>query len=144
MPISQTTITGSVKTPTGDDAQLTGVTFELTGSDYEDGELVASKSFEGEVTPETGDFTVTLWPNDVGMDGNTNYKFVATFSDGSKITNVKTLFVAYSPGPKTMEDVAFETRAAAQLKPAAFRVTTAAAFAAEATHPRNTFTVTRG
>lgn len=143
MPISQQDISGSIVTPTGENAQLTSVTFTLTGSDYEDGELIAAKSFEAEVTPDTGDFTVTLWPNDMGMEGNTNYTFVANFNDGSKVTNVKSLFVKYSPSPKTLEDVAFETKAAGALKPSAFRVTAAAAFAAEAVHPLNTYSVIR-
>lgn len=144
MPISDQEITGSFTAPTGQNAQLTSVTFTLTGSDFENGELVTSQTFEGEVTEGTGDFTVTLWPNDMGMDGNTNYTFAATFSDGSKVTNVKSLFVKYSPSPKTLEDVAFETKAAGALKPSGFRVTTAAAFAAETVHPLNTYSVIRG
>lgn len=144
MPISQQEISGSFVDPTGQNAQLTGVTFTLTGSDFEGGETITSKTFDGEVVEGTGDFTATLWPNDMGMDGNTKYTFAASFSDGSKVTNAPSLYVKYSPSPKTLEDVVFETKAAASLKPSGFRVMTAAAFAAEAVHPLNTYTVIRG
>lgn len=128
MPISQTTITGSVKTPANADAAITGVTFTLSGSDFEAGEIIAVNTVSGSVVTETGDFEVTLWPNDAGMAGNTSYTMAFAFSDGSKVTALSKIFVAYSPTPKTIEDVAFETIAAGAVKPYALQVITQAAY----------------
>ena len=144
MPISQTTITGSVKTPAGADAAITGVTFTLSGSDFEAGEIVAVNTVVGSVVTASGDFEVELWPNDVGLAGNTFYTMAFTFDDGSKVTAQSKIFVTYSPTPKTIEDVAFETVAAGSVKPNSIRFRTAAEFANEATHPVSTYTVIRG
>tara|TARA_Y100001951_G_C11274459_1_gene260909 strand:+ start:982 stop:1416 length:435 start_codon:yes stop_codon:yes gene_type:complete len=133
MPISQTTITGSVKTPDNSDAQITEISFKLTGSDYEAGELIAVNTTFGSVTTAAGDFTVDLWPNDMGMEGNTKYTVTAKFSDGSSIPGLKDIYVKYSDTPKTIEDVAFETKAAGAIKPMALVVLTQAQYDALAT-----------
>ena len=54
MPISQTTITGSIKTPDNADAAITSVTFTLEGSDHEAGELIAANTVYATVTTPTG------------------------------------------------------------------------------------------
>lgn len=134
MPISQTTITGSVKTPANTDAQITGVIFKLSGSDYEAGEVIAANSVPATVTTAAGDFTVTLWPNDKGIFGNTRYSVVSTFSDGSTLPGLKDIYVTYSPTSKTIEDVVFETIAAGPVKPNTLKVLTQAQY--EATSPK--------
>lgn len=130
MPISQTTITGSVKTPDNQDAAITGVKFTLSGSDYEAGEIIAKKVVEATVTPEDGDFSVTLWPNDRGIEGNTKYQMAFTFSDGSSVTTLKDIYVKYSATPQTIEDIAAENKLMGAIKGFSITVLTAAAYAA--------------
>ena len=115
MPISQTTITGSVKTPGNLDAAITGITFTLTKSDYEAGEIIAKNTVNGAVIEADGDFSVTLWPNDKGMNGDSKYKMKFTFGDGSTV-DLAEIYVKHSDTPKTIEDVALETKLAGALK----------------------------
>lgn len=144
MPISQTTITGSVKTPANADAQITGVTFKLSGSDYEAGEIIAVNTVAGAVVTEDGDFEVTLWPNNRGMTGDTTYSMAFTFSDGSSVPGLKSIYVQHSDTPKSIEDVAFETIAAGKVKPMNLVVMTQAQYAALATKLPNTAYLIRG
>lgn len=144
MPISQTTITGSFKTPANQDAQLTGITFKLSGSDTEAGETIAANTVTGAVVTPQGDFSVTLWPNDKGMEGSTTYDMNCTFADGSSVTHMKKLFVRYSATQKTLEEVAFETKAAGTVKPYSVVVMTQAAYAALTTKAPNTFYAIKG
>ena len=144
MPISQTTITGSVKTPAAADAAITGVTFKLSGSDYEAGEIIAANTVTADVTTATGDFTVTLWPNDAGMEGNTTYAMSFTFDDGSTVPGLKSIYVRASETAKTIEDVAFETKAAGAVKPYALQVLTQAQYDGLATKAPNTVYLVRG
>lgn len=130
MPISQTTITGSIKTPKNTDAAVTHVKFTLSGSDYEAGEIIAKQSVEAEVDTAQGDFTVTLWPNDRGIEGTTKYTMAFTFSDGSSVTSLKDIYVRYSPTPRTIEDIAAENKLAGAIKGFNLSVLTAAAYAA--------------
>lgn len=130
MPISQTTITGSIKTPDDQDAAVTGVRFTLSGSDYEAGEIIAKKVVEATVTTATGDFEVTLWPNDMGIEGTTKYTMAFLFDDGSSVTNLKDIYIRYSPTPRTIEDVAAENKLAGAIKGFTVSVLTAAAYAA--------------
>lgn len=127
MPISQTTITGSIKTPDNADAVITSVTFTLEGSDHEAGELIAANTVYATVTTPTGDFSVTLWPNDRGIKGTTRYTVAFTFTDRSKVTGLNTIYVRHSDTPITIEDVAFDTEAAL-IKSPRIVVTTAALF----------------
>ena len=144
MPISQTTITGSVKTPDNSDAQITAVSFALSGSDYEAGEIIAKNSVSAAVTPEAGDFTVTLWPNDRGINGDTTYEMKFSFSDGSSVTGLRNIYVKHSDTPKTIEDVAFETIAAGKVKPMALVVLTQSQYDAMAQKAENTAYLIRG
>ena len=130
MPISQTTITGSFKTPDNLDAPITGVTFELSSSDYEAGEIIAKKTVPATVDTPNGDFTVTLWPNDRGVEGNTKYTMRFTFADGSSVTGLKDIVVRHSDTPRTIEDVAAENKLAGAIKGFSVVVLTAAAYAA--------------
>ncbi|MDB6455135.1 phage upper tail fiber protein [Falsirhodobacter sp. 20TX0035] len=130
MPISQTTITGSVKTPANREAKITGVTFQLSDLDYEAGEIIVANPIAATVDPENGDFSVALWPNDAGMDGNTRYAMTFAFSDGSSLPGLKSVYIRASDTPKTMEDVAFETKAAAAVAPYELRVLTQAEYEA--------------
>lgn len=134
MPISQTTITGSVKTPANADAQITSVTFRLEGSDYEAGEIIAANSVSADVTTETGDFEVTLWPNDRGLKGTTKYTMSFSFNDGSSVPGLTSIYVRHSETPKTIEDVAFETDIGA-IRNVAIILTTAAGFEIETKVP---------
>lgn len=142
MPISQTTITGSVKTPANADAAITGVTFKLTGSDYEAGEIIAANTVSGSVVTGSGDFTVTLWPNDRGMVGTTQYSMAFTFADGSSVPGLTNIYVRHSDTPKTIEDVAFETLAGS-IKTPGIVITTAADFDSLTKNP-NTLYLIRG
>lgn len=142
MPISQTTITGSVKTPANADAAITGVSFKLSGSDYEAGEIIAANTVAGSVVTGTGDFTVTLWPNDRGMVGTTQYSMTFTFSDGSSVPGLSNIYVRHSDTPKTIEDVAFETLAST-IKTVSIVITTAADFP-DITKQPNTLYLIRG
>lgn len=137
MPISETTITGSFKTPGNTDAQIISATFTLEGSDYEGGENIVVNSVAATVSPETGDFSVTLWPNDRGMKGNTRYSVAFAFSDRSKFTGLNSIYVRHSDTPITLEDVAFDTEIEA-IKSHKIVITTAAAFA---TLPKSPFTL---
>ena len=128
MPISQQTITGSVKTPANTDAAITGVTFKLSKSDFEAGEIIAVNTVAATVDTASGDFTVTLWPNDAGMDGTSTYARTFNFSDGSAVTGLASIRVLASSGPKTIEDVAFETLAAGAVRPFALQIMTQAAY----------------
>lgn len=138
MPISQTTITGSVKTPDNQDAAITGVKFTLSGSDYEAGEIIAKKVVEANVTPEDGDFTVTLWPNDRGIEGTTKYTMAFTFADGSSVTSLKDVYIRHSDTPRTIEDIAAENKLAGALKGFDVRFVTAAEYAALDPKAKNT------
>lgn len=144
MPISQTTITGSVKKPDGTDAQITEISFELNGSDYEAGELIAANTTYGTVTTADGDFTISLWPNDKGIEGNTKYTIKAKFSDGSSIPGLKDVYIKHSDAPKTIEDLAFETKAAGAVKPMALVVMTQAEYDALATKSPTTAYLIKG
>ena len=144
MPISQTTITGSVKKPDGTDAQITEISFKLTGSDYEAGELIAVNTTYGTVTTADGDFTISLWPNDKGIEGNTKYQITAKFSDGSSIPGLKDVYIKHSDTPKTIEDLAFETKAAGAVKPMALVVMTQAEYDALATKSPTTAYLIKG
>lgn len=116
MPISQTTITGSIKTPSGGDAQITEISFKLSGSDFEAGELIAANTTLGTVTTASGDFTVDLWPNEAGLDGTTTYSVALKFSDGSTVTNMPKIFVPISETHLTIEDLAFISKAMGTVK----------------------------
>lgn len=144
MPISQQTITGSVKTPANADAAITGVRFTLSGSDYEAGEIIAVNTVQAAVTESTGDFEVTLWPNDAGMVGNTTYSMAFTFSDGSTVPGLKSIYVRASEGDKTIEDVAFETIAAGAVKPYAIRLISQEAYNGLSPKPSMTIFLTYG
>ncbi|MFC3628190.1 hypothetical protein ACFOM8_01885 [Paracoccus angustae] len=130
MPISQTTITGSVKTPDDQDAAITGVKFTLSGSDYEAGEIIAKKVVEADVTTATGDFTVTLWPNDKGIEGTTKYTMAFTFDDGSSVTSLKDIYVRHSDTPKSIEEIAADNKLAGAIKGFTVQIITAAQYAA--------------
>lgn len=129
MPISQTTITGSVKKPDGSDAQLVGVKFALKSTDYEAGEVIAKNTVEAVIDSTSGDFTAQVWPNDRGLLGNTKYSVSYEFSDGSQIGS-SDVYIRHSDSPKTIESVAFETVAAGQVAPMNLRVLSQAQFAA--------------
>ena len=144
MPISQTTITGSVKTPAGSDAAVTGVTFKLSGSDYEAGEIIAVNTVSASVTTETGDFTVTLWPNDRGIEGNTKYTMAFTFSDGSSVPGLKDIYVRHSDTPKTIEEIAAENKLSGTIKGFSVSILTAAQYAALNPKAPNTAYLIRG
>lgn len=118
MTLSQTTITGSFKTPKGAPAPITDVVFKLKGSDYEDGELIVVAEAPAEsIDTEAGTFSATLWPNDRGSRGDTRYTVVFRFADGSTVTGISDLYVRYSDTPVTLEDMDFQTRAGAAVKP---------------------------
>lgn len=117
MTISLQTITGSIKKPDNSDAQITKLVFTLSSSDFENGEIVAVNTVEADVNPENGDFTATLWPNDMGMGGKTTYSMAFTFADNSSVPTVRQIYVKKGIGPKTIEEVIFETEAALKLAP---------------------------
>ncbi|MDF3606348.1 hypothetical protein PE067_09470 [Paracoccus sp. DMF-8] len=144
MPISQTTITGSFKTPVNADAQLTDATFKLSGSDFEGGEGITANTVTAAVVTEDGDFTVTLWPNDRGMTGGTSYAVSFRFSDGSTMTMPKALVVSHSDTPVTLEDVVFENQARGAVKPNALRILTQAQYDALTPKDPNTVYLIRG
>ena len=144
MPISQTTITGSVKTPANRDAAITEVTFKLVGSDYEDGEIIAANTVTATTIEVDGDFEVTLWPNDAGMEGNTTYDMGFEFSDGSSVPGLKKVYVRASETPKTIEDVAFETKVAGAVKPYSLQVVTQTQYDGLPTKAPNTVYLVRG
>lgn len=130
MPISQTTITGSVKTPGNADAAITSVEFKLSKSDFEAGEVIAVNTVIATVVENDGDFSVTLWPNDRGVYGDSTYAMTFKFSDGSEVKNPAQVHVKHSDTPKTLEEVVFETVAAGKLKPYELKVLTQAQYAA--------------
>lgn len=144
MPISQQTITGSVKTPANADAPITGVTFTLVGSDFEAGEIIAVRPEEGTVNTETGDFSITVWPNDQGMKGNTHYKMSYTFSDNTKVTLDDKIYVTLSDGPVTIEDIAFDTIARGAVKPYTLSILTQAQYDALTPKSPSTIYLVRG
>lgn len=122
MAISQTTVTGSIKTPTNLDAKVRGVIFTLSGSDFENGEIVAAGRVEAECDAENGDFRVTLWPNDRGLKGNTVYSTTFKLSDGSSVTGIGDIHVRYSDMPVKFEDVVAEARLAAAVQPYGLKI----------------------
>lgn len=144
MPISQTTITGSVKTPDNKDAAITGVKFTLSGSDYEAGEIIAKKEVEATVTSGAGDFEVTLWPNDRGIEGTTKYTMAFTFDDGSSVTSLKDVYIRYSDTPKTIEEVAAENKLSSAIKGFSVSILTAAQYAATDPKAPNTAYLIKG
>lgn len=144
MPISQQDITGSITTPANSPAAITGVTFTLNKSDFEAGEIIAVNTVAATVDTQTGDFEVTLWPNDAGMDGTSSYTMAFTFSDGSKVTGLSSIRVLASNGPKTIEDVAFETLAAGAVRPFALRILTQAEYDAVTPKVASTVYLIRG
>lgn len=139
MPISQTTITGTFRNPDNSDALLTAATFKLIGSDFENGEAIVSNTVFAAVVTEQGDFTASLWPNDLGINGDTNYQATFTFSDGSTFQRLKTAYIRYSDDPKTLEDVDFETMVAGKVKPYNLLVVTPSQFDRLNPKPPNTY-----
>lgn len=118
MSLSQTTVTGSLKTAKGLPAPVTQVTFRLQGSDFEDGELIVIKDVHAEtVDTKKGTFRATLWPNDRGTRGNTNYSVTFKFGDGSSVAGLGNLYVRYSETPVTLEDVEVQGRIADSVQP---------------------------
>ena len=118
MSLSQTIVTGSLKTAKGLPAPVTQVTFRLKGSDYEDGELIVIKDVHAEVVDtKKGTFRATLWPNDRGTRGNTNYSVNFKFSDGSSVAGMGDLYVRYSDIPVTLEDIEVQDRIADAVQP---------------------------
>lgn len=138
MAISQTTITGSFKTPDDKDAQIAAIEFKLNGSDFEGTENIAANKVTGTVTTATGDFTVDLWPNDRGRKGNTTYSVTVKFDDQSSITDPKTLFVRHSATPREWADVTAENELSELFKGYKGAVVTAAEYAALTTKAPNT------
>lgn len=122
MAISQTTITGSVKSPAGDAARLCSVIFTLSGSDFEAGEMIAAGSVPATVDPDTGTFRVTLWPNDRGRSGDTRYSAVFAFSDGSTVPDLQDLWLRHSAAPVTLADAVAESRLAGMVAPWSLRI----------------------
>lgn len=139
MPISQTTITGSFKKPDNGDADLISATFKLSGADYEDGECIAANTVTAAVVAEGGDFSVTLWPNDRGDEGNTHYEVAFRFSDGSVVNNPKTLFVEHSDTPITLQAAVFAAKARGAVSPNSLRILTQAQY--DALTPKDPNTV---
>ena len=144
MAISQTTITGSIKTPDNQDAPVTEVIFTLTGSDYEAGEVIAKRAVPATVDTAQGDFTATVWPNDRGIEGNTKYTVTFKFADGSSVTNLKDIYVRHSPTPRTIEDIAAESKLAGAIKGFSVNILTAAQYAALDPKAPNTAYLIRG
>lgn len=128
MAISQTTVTGSFKTPANTDARVAAVIFRLIGSDFESGELVTVNSVLAIVDPENGDFEITVWPNDKGSRGGTSYNVTYIFDDASVVTGLSNVIVRYSPERWTLEDLDFQMRASRQLAQRQIREVTAAQF----------------
>lgn len=130
MAISQTTVTGSFKTPANTDARVLAVIFRLSGSDFENGEGITANSVPAATVAEDGDFTITVWPNDKGVFGNTRYSVQYVFDDGSVFTALSDVIVRYSPEPWTLEEIAFQMEVSRQIAPTQFRLVTAAQFEA--------------
>lgn len=138
MPISQTTIVGSVKRPDDTNAAITGLEFTLSGSDFEGGEWIVANRVTGTVVTAEGDFSITLWPNDRGIIGDTLYSVRLLFSDGSSVSQAQQMRVQYSPVPRTIEELVFEGRAAQNIAPMALRTLTRAEFDALTERAPNT------
>lgn len=120
MSLSQTIVTGSLKTAKGLPAPVTQVTFRLKGSDYENGELIVIKDVFAEIVDtQKGTFSATLWPNDRGTRGDTNYSVAFRFGDGSSVTGLDDLYVRYSDTPVTLEDMEVQNRIADAVQPLA-------------------------
>ena len=128
MAISQTTIMGSIKTPTNVDAKVSRVVFTLSGADFENGEIIAVGRVEAVCDIQNGDFHVTLWPNDRGLNNNTVYSVTFKLSDGSSISGIGDIYVRHSDHPVTLEDVVAETMIARDIQPYSLRVMTQAQF----------------
>lgn len=122
MPISQTTVTGAIKTPSNSGANIASVTFTLSDFDYEAGEIISTRAVSATVDPETGSFSVSLWPNDRGINGNTRYSVKFTLEDGAVIPGPSNLWLRYSDAPVTIEDVVFETKIYSFAAPYALRI----------------------
>lgn len=138
MPISQTTITGSVKRPDDTNAAVIGIEFTLSGSDFEGGEWIVANTVSGTVLTAEGDFSITLWPNDRGVIGDTMYSVALRFSDGSSVSQAQQMRVQYSPVPRTIEELVFEGRAAQNVAPMLLRALSRAEFDALLTREPNT------
>lgn len=142
MSISQTTITGSIKTPANTDVKVNGVIFTLSAADFENGEVIAVGRVESTCDVENGDFHVTLWPNDRGLIGNTVYSVAFKLSDGSSVNGIGNIYVRHSDTPVTLEDVVAETKIAAGIQPYALRVMQREQFdSLEAPEPRAVYLI---
>lgn len=138
MPISQSEIFGSIKKPDDTDAAVTSVTFTLSGSDFEGPEWIAANTVRGTVVTEEGNFRISLWPNDRGVNGDTMYSASLQFADGSSVTMPSQMRVAYSPVPRSIGQLMFESRTAAQIAPNRVQVLTRAEFDALLNRTPNT------
>lgn len=121
MSISQTTITGSIRTPGNIDARVRAVVFTLSGSDFENDEIIAVGRVEAECDTENGDFRAVLWPNDRGLRGTTVYSMAFKFSDGSSVTGINDLYVRHSETPVTIEAMVAQAKIAEAIKPHALK-----------------------
>ncbi len=139
MAISQTTIIGEFSDAKGAPAKLTGVTFALKGSDYEDGKMIVLKPVQAEIVdPDAGSFTATLWPNDRGVSGNTVYSVTFTFEDGSKVSGIGDIRVEYSDTPVSLEEIEVRSRLSKAVKPYDLRIMLQSEFDALAEKAPNT------
>lgn len=122
MAISQTTITGSVKSPAGSGARLCSVIFTLSGSDFEAGEMITAGPVPATVDPDTGTFRVTLWPNDRGRSGDTRYSVAFAFADGATVPDLQSLWVRHSDTPVALADAVVESKLAGLIAPLSLRI----------------------
>lgn len=144
MAISQTTITGSIRRPDNSDAAVTEVLFTLSGVDFENGETIAINSVSAEVDTATGDFIISVWPNDAGLMGTTAYSVAFKFSDGSSIPALQQVYVRASSTDRRLDEIIAEAKIKPLLGPYDFRILTRAAYDGLTEKSATTFYLLRG
>lgn len=107
MALSRQEVRGKITLPTDDPATINSITFTLLNSDYEGDEWVAKYSISAVIGTD-GEFTIELWPNDVGQKGNTKYGVEVRLGGSASVDPVPNLFVRKQDYTVDMDDLITE------------------------------------
>lgn len=107
MAISQVTLRGRITLPNNVAAEISSVSFTLTGTDFENDEIVPQYTVPA-AREAGGIFSVTLWPNDQGDKGSTRWRMNVVLQGGAKVEKMNDLLVKLSDNGRNVSDLILE------------------------------------